>query len=182
MKKFLLLLLFPTIAYAQPSSSAGVDSFSFVYTGIGKSPGASAIVLHSRAKYLLYQYFGDPRQVIQYDDADGGILIATVGVSLRIKRPKDKDSADFGHLLVPMKLLFRNGVYKYSISEIVQRGAPGQLHDGGNINNPVSADRYMNKDDWRLARIASRNYLQLWIDEINQVLQSDELDPEKTEF
>jgi hypothetical protein len=182
MKKLLILLLFPTIAHAQQPNPANIDSFSFTYTGIEKAPGASAALLHSRAKYFIYQYFNDPHQVIKYDDAEGGLFIAICNLPLRIKRPKDKDSTNFGILVVPMKLLFRNGVYKYSISEISQQGAPGQVYNGGYLNNPRSADRYMNKDDWQLARITSLNYIQAWIDEVNAVLQSDELDPDKGGF
>jgi hypothetical protein len=182
MKRHLILLLLPIFAQAQHPDPANIDSFSFTYTGIGKAPGVSATLLRSRANYFIYQYFNDPHQVIKYDDKDGGIFIAICNLPLRIKRPKDKDSANFGILVVPMKLLFRNGVYKYSVSEISQQGAPGQVYNGGYLSNPRPADRFMNKDDWRLARIASLNYIQAWIDEMNAVLQSDEIDPAKSEF
>jgi hypothetical protein len=54
--------------------------------------------------------------------------------------------------------------------------------DGGLLTNKVPADRFMDKSDWELARISGRAYIQEFLDQFNAALQSDDLDPDKSDF
>jgi Domain of unknown function (DUF4468) with TBP-like fold len=180
MKKLLLILLLPIAAQAQQTIPANIDSFSFVYTGIQQVPGVSARIIQSRARFFIAETFLNPHEVTKYDDTDGGIFSAVCLITLRIKRPKDKDSANYGTLTLPMTILFRNGKYKYEISQISHQG--GSYYNGGLLTNLLPADRLMEKSDWQLVRLCSPAYIQAFIDRVNAALQSDDLDPDKADF
>jgi hypothetical protein len=182
MKKILLIVLLPIAAQAQQTIPAGIDSFSFVYTGIQQVPGVSARIIQSRARLFIAETFLNPHEVTKYDDTDGGIFSAVCLITLRIKRPKDKDSADFGTLSLPMTLLFRNGKYKYEFSQITHQGDRVQFYNGGLLTNKTPIDRLMDKRDWQLARLSSPAYIQAFIDRVSAALQSDDLDPDKADF
>jgi hypothetical protein len=184
MKKLLLVLLLPLATRAQKTLPANIDSFSFVYTGIQQVPGVSARIIQSRARLFIAETFLNPHEVTKYDDTDGGIFSAVCIISLRIKRPKDKDSTNFGTLSLPVTLLFRNGKYKYEFSQITHQGnrAEFYIHSGGLLTNKVPADRLMQNSDWQLVRLTSPAYIQAFIDRLNAALQSDDLDPDKSDF
>jgi hypothetical protein len=182
MKKILLILLLPIAAHAQTTIPANIDSFSFVYTGIQQVPGVSARIIQSRARLFIAETFPNPHEVTKYDDTDGGIFSAVCLIPLRIKRPKDKDSANFGVLSLPMTILFRNGKYKYEFSQITHQGDRAEFYNGGLLTNTVPTDRLMEKRDWQLARLSSPAYIQAFIDRMNASLQSDNLDPDKSDF
>jgi Domain of unknown function (DUF4468) with TBP-like fold len=181
MKKLLLILLLPLAAHAQQAIPANIDSFSFVYTGIQQVPGVSARIIQSRARLFIAQTYQNPRDITRYDDTDGGIFIAFCTIEVLIKRPKTRDSTNFGTLTLPITLHFRNGKYKYDCSQITHQGKGG-FYNGGLLTNKVPADRLMEKSDWLLARISARNYVQEFLDEFNAALQSDDLDPDKSDF
>ena len=181
MKKLLLILLLPIAAHAQQSIPANIDSFSFAYNGIQQVPGVSARILQSRARWFIAYTYQNPHDITRYDDTDGGIFSAVCLISLRIKRPKDKDSINFGTLSLPMTLLFRNGKYKYEFSQITHQGKGG-FYNGGLLTNKIPADRLMEKSDWELTRISARTYVQEFLDEFNAALQNDDLDPDKSDF
>jgi hypothetical protein len=181
MKKLLLVLLLPLATRAQKPLPTNIDSFSFVYTGIQQVNGVSARIIQSRARLFIAETFLNPHEVTKYDDTDGGIFSAVCIISLRIKRPKDKDSINNGTLTLPMTILFRNGKYKYEFSQITHQGNGG-YYSGGLLTNKVPADRLMEKSDWQLVRLTSPAYIQAFIDRLNAALQSDDLDPDKSDF
>ena len=181
MKKLILILLLPIAAKAQQTIPASIDSFSFVYTGIQQVPGVSARILQSRARWFIAYTYQNPHDITRYDDTDGGLFIAACTIDVLIKRPKAKDSTNFGILTLPIKLVFRNGKYKYDCSQITHQGKGG-LYNGGLLTNKVPADRFMDKNDWELARISGRAYIQEFLDQFNAALQSDDLDPDKSDF
>jgi hypothetical protein len=81
-----------------------------------------------------------------------------------------------------MTLLFRHGKYKYECSQITHQGDRAEFYNGGLLTNKVPADRLMEKSDWQLARLSSPAYIQAFIDRVNAALQSDDLDPDKSDF
>ncbi len=52
----------------------------------------------------------------------------------------------------------------------------------GLLTNKLPDDRLMEKSDWQLARISSRAYIQSFLDQFNGALQSDDVDPDKSDF
>ena len=181
MKKLLLILLLPIAAHAQQSIPANIDSFSFAYNGIQQVPGVSARIIQSRARWFIAYTYQNPHDITRYDDTDAGLFVAVCTIEVLIKKPKDKDSTNTGTLTLPIKLVFRNGKYKYDCSQITHRGKGG-YYNGGLLTNKVPADRLMEKSDWELIRISSRAYVQAFLDAFNAALQSDDLDPDKSDF
>lgn len=177
MKKLLLLFLLPIAAQAQQSP----DLDSFTYRGIQNVPGVSARILQSRARWFIASTYQNPRDITRYDDTDGGLFMAVCPITVLIKRPKAKDSTNFGTLTLPIKLVFRHGKYKYECSQITHQGKGG-YYNGGLLTNKIPDDKLMDKSDWQLVRISGRAYVQEFLDEFNAALQSDDLDPDRSDF
>ncbi|HVU57612.1 MAG TPA: hypothetical protein VHD83_21260 [Puia sp.] len=181
MKQLLaFLLLLPAISFAQKINP---DSLSFVYSGVGQV-NMPARILQSRARLYIQDLSGASVRT-KVDDLDGNVLLFEITLPLAYKEsPGVIDSSYLGNLVFAVKIICKDGRYKYSCYQVSQQGAGTNIATGGWLSNvkPICGTFFISLGKWRAAKLSAHQYILNCIAGLQTAMNSNEIDPDNPDF
>lgn len=181
MKFFIpILLLSPCFLYAQ--NNINTDTLTFDYSGVVQVDTSSAKILQSRAKLFIAENFKSAKSVIQLDDQEAGVIVAKGNFVPTIKAPL-LGHIGYGYVSFSLKLQFKDGKYKYTITDFFHTG-DGNVQEGGNLTNtkPACGTFLMSKDYWHQVKLYSNKHIIDFIAILESKMRSPELTAKKDDF
>lgn len=119
----LSILLIPALATAQQVQQAPklpVDEKTglITYTKVTELTGSTTGSLYQRAIEWVNKYYKNPADVLREKDSIGGLVVCKA--RFKIQNPPDKKglSTDAGVVMYTLKIQFKDGRYRYELSEI----------------------------------------------------------------
>lgn len=178
---FLLLLLLPTMGLAQKINP---DTLSFVYSGIEQVENVPARLLQSRARLYLQDISG-ARVATKVDDLDGDVLLFEISLPLAYKEsPGLTDSSYLGQLIFSVKVVCKDGKYRYSCYQVNQQGGNTNIATGGWLSNvkPICGTFFISMSKWRAAKLSAHQYIKNMVNGLRAAVRSNEIDPSNPDF
>jgi hypothetical protein len=180
MKMLFFVLLFPVVALAQKDP---IDTVSFNYSGVNIVDSASAKTLQARARVFVTENFKSAKDVIQLDDQDAGVMIVK-GNIVPIVKSALAGTQEAGYVNFMVKLQFKDGKYKYTLSDFNHEGNRNNIKDGGSLANikPACGTWYMYEGYWRKIKIYVDNDARNFVANLTSAMKNSEIGTKKDSF
>ncbi|HEY8968255.1 MAG TPA: hypothetical protein VIM64_04165 [Puia sp.] len=178
---FLLLLVSPVMGFAQKINP---DTLSFVYSGVEQVDNIPARLLQSRAR-LYIQDISVARVTTKVDDLDGNVLLFEVSLPLAYKEsPGLTDSSYLGQLVFSVKVICKDGKYRYACYQVSQQAGNSNTYTGGWLSNikPVCGTFFISMLKWHAAKLSAHRYILNLIAGLQAAMKSNEIDPSNPDF
>ncbi|HLI93231.1 MAG TPA: DUF4468 domain-containing protein [Puia sp.] len=165
----LLALSLPVIAGAQKMNP---DTLSFNYSGIVQVDSTAAKVLQARARAFVAESFASGKEVVQLDDSEAGILVIKGTIAPIVKVPL-LGKIEYGYVHFTAKWQFKDGRYKYALSEFTHEAHEPNMGSGGALTNrkPACGTFTMTEGQWRQIKANTNDRVIEFIDRLRAAMR-----------
>jgi len=122
---FLVFMLFFSVSYSQKP---------LCYSNVEKVENTSANELFTRASIWLAETYVNPKEVVQYSDKESHIIISK-GAFLYQQSFPSYYIYSYGYVKYTMKFEFKEGKYKYTITDFIHDENSGKGYSFGLITD-----------------------------------------------
>lgn len=164
----LLALSFPIMAGAQKINP---DTLSFNYAGIVQAD-TSAKVLQGRVRAFVAEFFASGKEVVQLDDPEAGTFLIKGTIAPIVKVPL-LGKIEYGYVHFTAKWQFKDGRYKYTLSEFTHEAHEPNMGSGGALTNkrPACGTFIMTEGQWRQIKTYTNERVLAFIGQMEQAVK-----------
>lgn len=165
----LLALSLPIIAGAQKINP---DTLSFSYTGIVQADTIGAKVIQGRVRAFVAESFASGKEVVQLDDPDAGTFLIKGTIVPIVKVPL-LGKIEYGYVHFTAKWQFKDGRYKYTLSEFNHEAHEPNMGSGGALTNkkPACGTFVMSEGQWRQIKAYTNDRVLAFIGQMEKAVK-----------